>query len=254
MTDTIFQPITVSIVSHGQGKFVSALLKDLALCTRVSEILVTQNVPEGEVVCPESLQSRLRLIRNDQPKGFAANHNQAFRQCGAPLFAVLNPDIRLDSDPFSLLTQALAARGAGLAAPAVRNPQGELEDSVRYFPTLTQLFAKLLALGEGRIVLEGQEPEPVDWVAGMFMLFRAEAFRAVGGFDEKFFLYYEDVDICARLWKAGWKVMAHPGVSVMHAAQRTSRRNPRYMAWHLSSLARYFRKHLGRLPEVRVNP
>jgi hypothetical protein len=83
----------------------------------------------------------------------------------------------------------------------------------------------------------------------MFMLFRAEAFQDIGGFNEEFFLYYEDVDICARLWKAGWKVVLHPGVSVIHDAQRASRHNPRHMAWHLSSMARYFWKHSGRLPK-----
>jgi N-acetylglucosaminyl-diphospho-decaprenol L-rhamnosyltransferase len=87
-------------------------------------------------------------------------------------------------------------------------------------------------------------------VAGMFLLFRAEAFRDVGGFDAKFHLYYEDVDICARLWKSGWKVMCDPGVTVVHEAQRASRHNFRYMRWHAASMARYFGKHLGRLPLV----
>src|SRR5690606_14674162 len=93
-------------------------------------------------------------------------------------------------------------------------------------------------------------PIPVDWAAGMFMLFRAEAFEAIGGFDEGFHLYYEDVDICTRLWIAGWKVMLHPGVQVVHDAQRTSHRNFRYMRWHVSRKARYLRKPTGGLPKI----
>lgn len=244
------QPVTVSIVSHGQGEMISALLSDMARCPSVFEVLVTQNIPEPEIACPESLRSRLRLIRNDHPKGFAANHNQAFRQCMTSLFAVLNPDIRLGQDPFPLLTDIFMESRCALAAPVVCNQEGAIEDSTRYFPTPVRLFAKLLKSDDGRYPLKGKAPAFVEWTAGMFMLFRADAFRDVGGFDEDFFLYYEDVDICVRLWKAGRSVVLHPGVSVVHVAQRTSRRHLRYMLWHFSSMARYFAKHMGRLPCV----
>lgn len=253
MTELPSLPVSVSVVSHAQGGMVAALLRDLERCAGVHQVLLTLNVPEAEIDCPESLRARLVVIRNPRPKGFAANHNQAFRQCKAPYFAVLNPDIRLGGDPFPSLMDALAAGQGALAAPAVRNPEGLAEDSARYFPTPRRLLAKLLGLGDGRYAVDGMTPMSVDWVAGMFMLFRADAFRDVGGFDEGFFLYYEDVDICARLWKNRQGVLLHPGVAVVHAAQRASRRRPRYLAWHLTSLARYFRKHLGRLPRSGVD-
>ena len=84
----------------------------------------------------------------------------------------------------------------------------------------------------------------------MFMLFRAEAFFRVGGFDEDFFLYYEDVDICTRLWKDGSRVLACPGAQVIHEARRASRRNVRYMRWHAASLLRYLGKYWLRLPKT----
>lgn len=250
VTDTASRRVTVSVVSHGQGDMVAVLLRDLDRCTTVHQVLLTQNIPESEVECPESLRARLVVIRNDRPKGFAANHNQAFRQCETALFAVVNPDIRLGQDPFPRLIEAVMEDSCGLAAPAVRNPEGAVEDSARYFPTPFRLLAKLLKLGDGRHVVAGEAPVAVDWTAGMFLVFRAEAFRDLGGFDEDFFLYYEDVDICARLWRGGRRVVFHPGVSVVHAAQRASRRRPRYMAWHLSSMVRYFAKYLGRLPRT----
>ncbi len=255
MTDVPSRPVTVSIVSHGQGELVAALLHDLSRCTTVHQVLLTHNVPGPEIACPESLRARLVEIRNDRPMGFAANHNQAFRQCRTPLFAVVNPDIRLEAaDPFPCLIEVVMEAGCGLAAPAVRNPAGAIEDSARHFPTPFGLLTKLLKLGDGRHVIVGESPVAVDWTAGMFLLFRAEAFRDLGGFDEGFFLYYEDVDICVRLWQAGRRVLFHPGVSVIHAAQRASRRRPRYLAWHLSSMTRYFIKHLWRLPDARTCP
>ncbi|NTV72021.1 MAG: glycosyltransferase family 2 protein [Azonexaceae bacterium] len=245
------QLITVSVVSHGQGELVAKLLEDLARCPSVSEIIVTQNIPECEIVCPASLLSRVRFVRNDKPLGFAANHNQAFRLCGNAMFAVVNPDIRFEGDPFPLLMEAIAESGAAMAAPAVRNPHGAVEDSIRRFPTLLGLVTKALRLSSGQIHLDAHsEPFCPDWVAGMFMLFRRETYALLGGFDEGFFLYYEDVDICVRAWRAGMKIVVCPSVSVVHDARRDSHRSVRHMRWHLASMARYFAKHYGRLPRV----
>lgn len=229
---------------------VEALLVDLAACPGVARVIVTHNIDEPDVACPPGLARRLQVVRNARPQGFAANQNQAFQHCETPLFAVLNPDIRLPQDPFPPLAAVLEDSRTGLAAPRVLDAQGRMEDSVRYFPTPWQLAGRVLGWADGRYPVAADAPTPVEWVAGMFMLLRAEAFRRIGGFDDGFFLYCEDVDICVRLWKAGLRVVVHPGVAVVHQAQRASRRRARYLAWHLSSLARYFGKHLGRLPRV----
>lgn len=252
VTESNDRRITVSVVSHGQAELVEKLFGDLAGCPCVSEIILTQNIPEREVVLPESLLSRVRFIRNALPLGFAANHNQAFRECGNTLFAVLNPDIRLEGDPFPSLIDALSKSGAAIAAPAVVNPDGALEDSVRYFPTFSGLIAKTLRLSSGKIHFDaGSEQFCPDWVAGMFMLFRRDAYADLAGFDEGFFLYYEDVDICVRAWREGMTIVICPSVSVVHEARRDSHRSMRHMRWHLASMARYFAKHFGRLPRVR---
>ena len=109
---------------------------------------------------------------------------------------------------------------------------------------------KLLAKGDGgRYALQPGDPDFMpEWVAGMFMLFRAERYAALSGFDEGFRLYYEDVDLCVRAWRAGFGVLTTPSVQVIHRAQRASRRKLQYLAWHLASMARYFIKHWGRLP------
>ena len=248
VTEPSRQSITVSVVSHGQGQLVAALLEDLACCQNVSAVVLTQNIPEDDIPCPASLQPRLRVIGNEHPRGFAANHNQAFKFCETSMFAVLNPDIRLRGDPFPQLARALEMSFVGLVAPAVRNPSGDLEDSARAFPTPLRLLRKLIGLGDGRILTESATPQDVDWTAGMFLLFPASVYRELKGFDEGFFLYYEDVDICARLWRSGRHVILHPNVTVIHAAQRASRRKLRYLKWHLSSMLRYFVKHAWRLP------
>jgi N-acetylglucosaminyl-diphospho-decaprenol L-rhamnosyltransferase len=102
-----------------------------------------------------------------------------------------------------------------------------------------RLLVKLLAGASGPDYPVDRGTLTVDWVAGMFMLFRSEAFRAASGFDERFFLYYEDVDICRRLGLLGFGAVYVPGASVVHEARRASRRDARLMRVHAASAARY---------------
>lgn len=244
--------VTVSIVSHGQSALVEQLLTDFARLnmSMVTEILVTLNIPEDITFKSDGYSFPIRVLKNTVARGFGANHNAAFRQAQGKWFCVMNPDIRLINNPFPILIEEGAHGSAGVIAPMVVTPGGVVEDSVRRFPALISLAAKLFGYGDGRYVFTaGDETFAADWVAGMFMLFRAGDFRAIGGFDESFFLYYEDVDICARLWKSGRSVLACPSARVIHDARRSSRRNLRYMKWHVLSLVRYFWKHWGRLPK-----
>lgn len=243
--------VDVSIVSHGHGRIVGKLVRQLKSFQEIGRIILTRNIPDDDGVAEEE---KILTIQNKSPHGFGANHNAAFLHSAAPYFCVLNPDIDFPDNLFPALIAALSFSGASVMAPCVVNSAGSQEDSVRHFPTLRQLLVKLLGGHDGRYVLQpNQGPTPADWVAGMFMLFRAEDFKAIRGFDEKFFLYYEDVDICTRLWKTGFSVMVYPQTQVVHDAQRTSRNSLKFMKWHAASMVRYFWKHWGRLPRNIVS-
>lgn len=249
MHDIIKPRVTLSVVSHGQGGLVAGLLEDLTRCPDLAAIILTINIPEDEIPVPDSIRAIVRVVRNDSPLGFAANHNAAFGHCTTPYFAIVNPDIRFGQDPFPVLIEGLSAGGAALSAPAVINSAGELEDSVRVYPTLSGLLLKALGIDDGRIVYRlGDPPLRPDWVAGMFLLVSSDIFRSIGRFDPGFHLYYEDVDLCARLRRQGHDLFLFPAAPVIHDARRASRRKFRYLLWHLSSMLRYFAKHLGRLP------
>lgn len=246
--------IAVSLISHSHAAMLPTLVAELLRCAEVGRVIVTLNIPEA-VAFPED--ARVVVIRNASPKGFGANHNAAFKAIeGDPdcrLFCPLNPDVGLQGNPFPALLAEMDAKGAGLAVPLVLAVDGQLEDSLRLFPTLGMLASKAFGGADGRYAVQpGQPAFFPEWAAGMFMLFRRDVFARLGGFDEGFFLYYEDVDICARAWKQGFKIVACPAVSVIHDARRDSRRKLRYMRWHLASMARYFLKHWGRLPKVGI--
>ena len=236
--------ITISIVSHDQANLVERLLEDLQKCMLATRIVITQNLPSNQIQEPETISAKIVRISNPSPLGFGANHNAAFLQCDTPYFCILNPDVRFPCDPFPQLLQSLESEGVSLVGPLVRDPAGAIEDSARPFPTPIDILRKVIGLSARRYRnIPTSGCMEVDWIAGMFMLVRASDFRAVGGFDERYFLYYEDVDLCARLHKSDKRVFLCTNVAIVHDARRTSHRNLIYMKWHLQSMLRYFWNH-----------
>lgn len=243
--------ITVSIVSHGHGQQVEQLVDQVLRDPLVTKLVVTFNVPEN-LVLPKD--HRLVRIDNHVPKGFGCNHNAAFDHCETPYYCVLNPDIVLRETSFADLLCCLKSSKAGVAGPLVLSPIGDQEDSWRRFPTVFSLCLK--ALGSDITIMKQSDTYSLlfpDWIAGMCMLFKADSYRGVRGFDERLFLYYEDVDICARLWKSGLAVVASSEAKIIHDAQRASRRQWKHMRWHLSSMAKYLAKYSFRMPRPDRN-
>ena len=243
--------IAVSIVSHGHGEMVKTLVAQLIELPQVSQVILTINIPEQLDFEPSD---KITIVSNVTPKGFGSNHNAAFKFCNTEFFCVLNPDISFESNPFAKLVQDLDGYSADAVAPLVVNKEGGIEDSVRYFPTIPALFRKLLFGYQNRYsVIANSKTFSPEWVAGMFMLFTSSAYQKLSGFDERYFLYYEDVDICVRLWRSGFRLVADPAVTVVHDAQRASRRNFHHMTLHLSSMSRYLITQSWRLPKIQLS-
>ena len=239
--------VSISIVSHRHGALVHELLKDIGRFCKDVEALLTINVPEDLPFTEKDFTFPLRILRNTASTGFGANHNAAFRQASGSYFCVLNPDIRLEANPFPVLIDALARDQAGVVAPKIVNSQGQVENNARSFPTLSIVLRKALTGTQPHDYDIAGEPLQPDWVAGMFMLFRSEVFREIGGFDERYFLYYEDVDLCLRLRRRGQAAMLEPRAVARHEARRASHRDARHFLWHARSLARFLcRRSVGR--------
>jgi N-acetylglucosaminyl-diphospho-decaprenol L-rhamnosyltransferase len=235
--------VSISIVSHGQGSLVKNLLTDLDNCyASILEVILTVNVTEDLPFEIAKFRFPIKVVVNRMPKGFAANHNAAFELAKAKYFSVLNPDIRFERDPFPWLFEQICEQVVGVAAPLIVNLAGGIENSGRRFPTPASIFRKALFGDLGPDYrIEGDKIFP-DWVGGMFMMFRSEVFRSVGGFDEHYFLYYEDVDLCWRLRRRGYQVVLLPSVRAIHHARRESHHNLRYWVWHMNSMLRFFLK------------
>lgn len=254
MLDSKERPVvSISVVSHGQASMVADLLADLVPVAGSMgiEVLLTLNIPEALPFSVEQFPYRVRVIENALPKGFGANHNAAFRFARGQSFCVVNPDIRMRGNPFRELVACAEKPSIGVVAPKVLGVDGEIEDSARRFPSPLKIACKAIGRCKGSdYAIDGESVHP-DWVGGMFMLFPARVYERLGGFDERYFLYYEDVDLCARLRLLGYEVVLCPEVAVVHHARRASHRNLRYLRWHLASMARFFFSPVYRAVVVR---
>lgn len=238
-----YKKITLSIISHDQAKLVQSLLNDIQKYSEAVEVVLTLNANEMLPFAIEHYSFPIKIIKNSTPKGFGENHNAALAQCNTDFFCVLNPDIHLLNNPFDVLLQNFDDPHVGIVAPRIEDSFGVVQDNVRKFPTLWSVIKRILLNKRIADYPINHTVMDVDWVAGMFIVFRAQAFKQVGGFDARFFLYYEDVDICARLHTLNYRVLFDSRVMVIHNAQRASHKNLRYLRWHLTSLVRYFSKN-----------
>ena len=236
------QKISISIVSHLQSSLVKLLLSDIdSFCSNSNiEVILTLNFPEKISFTEQHYFFPIITIKNTMPLGFAANHNQAFARASGQYFCVMNPDIRLNNDPFQPLIACLQDSTIGVAAPLVLNENGQQEDSARCFPTPLKIMCKAFGGCKGSDYVVKKEVVFPDWIAGMFMLFPREVFERLSGFNQRYFLYYEDVDLCGRLALQGYKVALSPEAQVVHLARRESRRNAKYLKWHLVSMLKFF--------------
>jgi len=229
VTTTERPPITVSIVSHGQLALILPLLDQLDAFSAelIDKVVLTVNIPEADLLSGRRWSFPVERIDNAQPMGFGANNNQAFSRCATPWFLVLNPDIRFDRDVLAPL-MAQARPDAGLLTPRILEPGKAAPEQHRRVLTPLEILRRRRP---GYAI-----PAVPAWVPGLFMLFRAKAYAAVRGFDERFFMYGEDFDICARLALAGWRFQVGEDLLARHEAQRASRTSRRHLYWHVTSL------------------
>lgn len=236
--------ITLSIVSHGDAEKVARLLASLQTHERNMprfQVILTDNLKDDLPHFDPAPWASLTVLRNERRLGFAQNHNRALAIAKGRYYAVLNPDLIFEQPVFERLLARLQAHRAAVIAPQIVDEHGALQDSYRSLPSPAELIRRRLP-GYRFEPLQA-DPEGLirpDWAAGMFWLMEAQTFRALGGLDERYRLYFEDVDFCARARLRGIDILVDTHVRVRHDAQRSSRRNLYYLFLHLQSAARFF--------------
>ncbi len=267
--------LSALIVNFNSGQHLAACLQSVAqeAAGLEWEAIVVDNgsIDDDGGGVPEGLDATATVIRNRENVGFAVAANQAVAQSRGSLLLFLNPDSRLTPGALgTLISEIDRAPDAAIVGPAILDPDGRVQGSARGDPTaFTGVFGRSTWLStrwpRSRMtrrnlrvyerLREGETGLDVDWLAGACMLTRRAAFDGVGGFDARYFLYWEDADLCRRLRKAGWRIRYAPGAKVIHHVGQSSRTVPSMAirAFHQSAYLYYTthvvrgRAHPGRL-------
>lgn len=251
--------VSVIIVSHNHRPVIEKCLDSLhALPDRASfEVTLIDNTcADGTAEWTEGHYPDVIVRRNTVCRGFAANVNTSVRQSTrSPYVLLLNPDVICFPGLLDELVAFLDTHPrAAIAAPQLYDPDGTMQPNVRRFPTPTALALRALridALWKSRAVrrylMDGERPvsTEVDWVTGAVLMARRTAIEAVGSLDESYFLYWEDLDWCYRMRRAGWSVHRVPEARAIHIQAREGVRRPFSRAGRsqLAGAVRFFRRY-----------
>jgi GT2 family glycosyltransferase len=241
--------VAAVVVSHGHPRELEESLP--ALRPQVDELVVVANIP-GSV--PDGVDA----VHNPSPLGFGANVNRGAALTSAEFVLSCNPDAIPEPGAVAALTAFMAAHPrCGIAGPRMVFPDGTWQPSRRRFPTVVGTIVRRTPL---RLVVpqrrhfhldESPPDEPVeaDWMLGGFLLLRRAMLDELGGFDEGFRLYGEDIDLAYRAMQAGWERWYVPQAVVRHEhkAETDKRWLTRRTLWHWAGIARFVRKHPERL-------
>jgi len=227
------------------------------------EIIVVDNASWDDSVAMVKREfPDVKLIENRLNEGFGKAHNRAALIAQGRYLMLLNSDARAHPGALKdLVDYADAHPDVGIIAPKVLNPDGSLQYSCRRFPVYEAGLFRNTILGrlfpQNRFVrdylmtdFDHAHTADVDWVSGCAMMIRRETWHQLGGFDERFFMYCEDVDLCWRAHEAGWRVVYHPEAVVTHTIGRSTDKavNAMIRQFHHSHRLFFQKHHAHRLP------
>ena len=253
--------LSVVVVSFNARDYLRRCLASVLEQTKgVScELIVGDNASwDGSAQMVQAEFPQVTLVRLTANLGFAAGCNRGMERAAGEFILLLNPDTELAEDAFSpMVAYCRQNPSVGILGPKLLNSDGSLQLSCRRFPShLTSLFNRqsvLTRLFPGnpfsrRYLMTDwahDRIEPVDWLSGACLVLRRDMVDRIGGMDEGFFMYIEDVDLCYRAHRAGYEVAYFPQVAVTHHIGKSSDTMPNrsILQWH-RSMWRYYRKHM----------
>jgi hypothetical protein len=246
--------VDVVVVSYNSSGELRGCVESLAGQPGLNVIVVDNASSDGSLDTVADLP--LDAVALETNGGFGHGCNAGWRRGSAPYVLFLNPDARILPESLERLAAVLDERpDAGAAAPRITEADGALDYSLRRFPRLRSTYARALFLHRvfpaadwtDELIRDPsayREAGSPDWVSGACVLVRRSALEALGGFDEGFFMYCEDVDLCRRLWDAGHEVLYEPAAEVSHIGGASAPRASLLPVLAASRL-RYAAKHMG---------
>ncbi|MGC5780677.1 glycosyltransferase family 2 protein [Methylobacterium sp. NFXW15] len=256
--------LDVVIVNWNGGDLLRDCLAGLAAsdgAERVAVTVVDNASTDASLAGLPTLPGPLEIIRNAENRGFGRACNQGAAAGKAPVILFLNPDARVEPDTLAHAKAALLAEpGWGIVGARLIESNGRTARSCARTPTPAAMFGRAFALDRLGLVpphflldWDHEDDRAVDQVMGAFLMIRRDLFTALDGFDERFFVYYEDVDLCLRVRQAGFSVRHLAGPVARHLGQGTTRQaKARRLFYILRSEILYAAKHHGRIAALAL--
>ncbi len=257
--------LSIVIVNYKTKGLLKQCLRGIADCqfSFQHEVIVIDNdSKDGSVEMLREQFPEVHLIASPKNLGFAAGMNLGFRQAKGRYLMTLNSDVAVFGDAIEELYQHLERNPkVGMAVPKLINPDGTTQVSTFMFPTFSVALWRRTPLGNlwwpkktlrKFLMLDWAHDEvrPIGWALGAALFMRRQALEAVGGFDERYFLFVEDMDLCRQFWEKDWSIEYVPSAELVHYHQRPSAEKNQaggvlsYAArLHIKSWFKYFAKH-----------
>ncbi len=241
------------VVNYESGPALARCVADLRAAELGELVVVDNGSTDGSLAAAEAAVPGVEVVVPGRNLGYGAAVNRGVAATSARFVLVCNPDLEVPPEAVGALVDALEADpGCALVGPLIRTPEGGRYPSARRFPSMVDAAGHAL-LGlfapDNRFTRSYQRSElddgsvevrHADWVSGACFLVRRTDFEAVGGFDESYFMYAEDVDLCWRLGRVGRTVTYAPTAEVTHLQGRSTDRHPyRMILEHHRSLLRF---------------
>lgn len=234
--------VSVIIVSYGTRDLTLAALESVYACSTemaLEAIVVDNASPDDSADAVEAHAPWATLIRSAQNGGFASGANQGAQAARGDWLLFLNSDARLDHGALPMMLKAAAGvEHPGAVGPRIEGPGGTERSVGRYYTAwrdlvrafrLYRLFPRSATFDDLHVRRLPNVTTPVEWVSGACLLIRADAFRTLGGFDEAYFMYVEDMDLCYRLARAGYVNLYVPEAIVHHERGQSPRPDGRVL-------------------------
>jgi GT2 family glycosyltransferase len=251
--------IAVCIINYNTGDLLRECVHSV-LAQNADEIVVVDNASaDCSVEMMKGEFPSIRLIALQKNIGFGAASNRGIETCRSEQIVLLNADTRMKPGSLQALRNYLEDNPqAAIIGPRILNSDGTLQTSCFHFPTPLHLF--LYISGLYRLIprlpilkqhslqkMMSESARPVPWILGAALAFRRETFERLGGFDETFFMYFEEVDLCYRLFSQGKQIHFVPDAEIIHVggASTTQKRAWSYIQF-FASLAQFYRKHYSK--------
>lgn len=230
--------VSIIIIAYNSEDFIrqciASVLENLPV---YSEVMVLDNNSQDKTVdILNEFLPRIQLIKSAENLGFARGNNRAVRKAKGEYLFFLNPDTEINSGVINELVKFYGnTKDAGIVAPKLVMSDGQIQPSVKNLPTVWGALKEFI-LGiknaYSEYVPQAENPISVEYVYGAAILIKKELFVKLGGFDEKYFLYYEDADLCKKVLSLGKRVYYYPLVSVKHLVGATKSDENRYELNH----------------------